>query len=279
MKSMPRSLGAACVWLSFCLPSVVVAQTIASLSFDWKSLTIKADGNLITPTWKKVLDGPYFTYRLNGGVEQFQFEDISNPDIEANTNTQLLDVAPFGTATAIQSPTEVSISANNQFTSDFNLLSGRTAEFKVPISGNYTFTVNYTGSLEINNTNTELTGDNAASLVAFMRYTKNGALSNDPNSGGQDGNFRDDTKIFIRRNNVGQETLNGFLSITQTYNNNPVHFTQGDTIKLDLFAQVQNRSFSSQPPPVLATPIPAALPLILSGLTLLIGCAKKRSRV
>jgi hypothetical protein len=195
---------------------------------------------------------------------------VANPGF-ATTNTLTVNEPPFGGATASQTPSELNLSVSNGFTSDFDVLTWRTGQFFAPEAGVYTFSLDFSGSVEVNATNTEIGNTVFASAFTFMEYTKNNATNNN-----QDGNFVFAEDIFRIADVFDAQTFTGTASITQTFGGNDVTFAQGDLITFNASTRVSTNSFSSQPP-VLATPIPAALPLLLSGLgVLLLPAARRR---
>jgi hypothetical protein len=196
---------------------------------------------------------------------------VANPGF-ATTNTLTVNEPPFGGATASQTPSELNLSVSNGFTSNFDTLTWRTGQFVAPEAGVYTFSLDFSGSLEINDTNTEIGNNVATTASTFMEYTKNNATNNN-----QDGNFVFESDLFIITDVFDAQTFSGTTAITQTFGGNDVTFAQGDLITFNASTRVQTRSFSSQPP-VLATPIPAALPLLLSGLGMLLLPAARRRR-
>ncbi len=271
MKTQLHAIQMACLSILLLSITSVNAQTIATMTFDWSSLDITANGTSITPVWQEEFDGPDYIYNLDAGVNQFATIYVPNPGF-ANTNTLAVNEPPFGAGLATQTPTTLDITVNNQFTSDFDALTFRTGQFIAPVSGVYTFAMDYTGSLEVNNTNTELGNTVFASASSFIEYTKNGATNNN-----QDGNFVFQELDFSISNMFGTQALTGQASINQTFGGNDVVFAAGDLITFNASTRVQNQSFSTQPP-VLATPIPAALPLMLSGLSLFVLSGVKRRR-
>ena len=270
MHSLIRALCG--VLLCLCGP-LAHAQAIATLNLDWNSLTITANGVDITQTlvWQNEADildiqpGQYYDSFPPGANEY-------HPNPGWSTAYSLSGANPGATATASVTPGQVSATGVAQGQTDQDVSTFRSGEFIAPVSGTYTISLGYSGLVEINSTNTELAGSNGARADVFLEYTKNNATNNN-----QDGNFTfntDPKDSFSILNQFGSQSFADTVTLTKTFGGNDIVFAQGDLIRIDASADLQLRNYLSGP--IVATPVPAALPLLLSGLGLLSVLGRRR---
>jgi hypothetical protein len=168
----------------------------------------------------------------------------------------------------------LSATANASINGDADIQVTRSAVFTAPVAGHYIFSIEYDLSAITNTINSDAnTLDVFASPFAELQYVQ----QNTQGTFNPPGSFRftdnsDVDIINLEANNQGNPflQLNDTLVLTTTQ-----AFNAGDSIRIDLTVHNQNMSVFNGT--VVTTPIPAALPLMITSLLGLFGVAKRKS--
>ncbi|MCH9698223.1 MAG: hypothetical protein K0U68_08985 [Gammaproteobacteria bacterium] len=251
--------------VSSVVPGLTHASAIASVVIDWSSLTITADGLDVTNSinWSNQFDNAE-TSLIEGSVSGSPV--INNHDIDPNpgwastrnvTDGQITSKGSIGLSNSSLSATTL---ANYTGKAESTVI--RHGEFNAE-AATYTFSVNYTASIELNTNTTEAGSAFAYAEILLINETTRSDSSRD--------NVFFFEFIELDMENLGNNSLSGMLTATKDFNDNDLAFLQGDLITLDITARADSRSISSMAP----VPIPPALLLFVSGFSMLFYRLKK----
>ena len=254
-----------------CLANTGHAASLSSADLDWNTLTIIGGGADISDSiiWDYQLDLIDTRY-IDGATSGTPIETFH--DLDPNTGwatSQSTNDGELATdAITSVSPDLVSASTEVNYTGRAESSVFRYGVFIAPVSGIYSFSVDYSLYAEVNRTNSE-TGGGANSLIAEPYAEldiREGLDFINPDIFG----FVFDT---VTVDGFGTNSGSGTLTVLGA-NGGPVfNFIAGDTIHLAATVTSLSTSYSSLPPsPV---PVPPAIVLLVSGLGALVAFGRR----
>ncbi len=255
------SLLSTCAFVA--IPNIANASALSSVTIDWSTLTITANGNNVTNSLNWInqfdsVDTNYIEGALSGPSVSNNHDVDPNPDWATIQNTSDGQVTSIANTALSNNLVRVSTVTNYTGRAESSIF--RHGEF-IADAGVYTFNVDYSVSGEINALNSE-TGGGRNSLSAFSYaelFVNNVSAGSD--SRGSSFFFDFDDTVFL--DSFGSIQNSGTLSAIMDFNDNAFNFLDGDLITIDVTAQTDSRSFSRIPAPV---PIPPAIALFVSAL-------------
>lgn len=273
-----RFLGA-CVFISqACFTNTVSAQSIATSTAHWDTLSITANGVDVTSSlvWSNqnievshhsLYDDP----SNQTSIPPFNIPNTGWASFSDNQNTIV------STASLSGDPNEISVTNTTAYNGRSDTSVIREGNFIAPEAGVYTFSIDFSLAGEVNNTHTETGGGGSsifANPYALIWYSRSNA------SGSGSFTFQDNfdvNQIADVNDTFGTASVSGTLSMAQTFARAPISFDAGESIYF--YVQVENltSSYSNEPTPLAHMPIPAALPLMATGLLGLFGIARRKS--
>ncbi len=267
-----RLLGAVCA----CLVNGAQAASLSSAEFEWNTFKITADSNDITSNISWNFQADYFdTGYIEGATtgvpitQQYKIEE--NPGWM--TSQQVNDGEIATDAKVSVTPGLPSASTEVNFTGRAESRIFRFGIFTAPVTGEYSFSVNYTLTAEVNTTNSEA-GGGLNSLVAnpyFELDIREGADFSSPDRFGFVFDGSVDVSGFGTASNSGTITVD-----RENANDDLFDFAEGDTIYVTATATSLSTSYSSRPPS--AVPVPPAIALFISGLGAFVAFGRKEKR-
>lgn len=251
----------------FSITNQVYAQAVATSTLLWDTFKIESGNTDYTAqvTWED--QKTFVSYTLNDGIPVDQ--NFSGWDVS-------LSASDVGVSVSANSVTDsFSVTSSASINSDIEIQMNRSAVFTAPASGFYTFSIDYDLSAFTDNFNSdENTIDVLASPFAELMYTQeeNGQFLFVPAGKFAFTDNQDIDPVNIEAHNAGNPTLqlNDTLVLTTLQ-----PLSAGERIEISL--EVQNLNLSTFSGTVITTPVPAALPLMVTGLIGLFGIAKRKS--
>lgn len=254
------------------------AQAISTMTIDWSSFSVRKSSTIngtktdITNSliWSNQAD--LIDYRYwdadPGNVQTSHDDQNPNPGWAA-FNSSLNTAATSSSATG--DPNTISTTANSSYYSESWARIFRTGDFVAPEDGYYEFSVDYSLYAELNSVHTE---ENGADIIfarpaASLLYARNGGTTT-----GTFAFVETDPNLELFDNFSTVSTSGTLLLDNIPATGNTIFFQAGDIISIAAKVRSNSESYSTQPIP---TPIPAALPLMITGLVGLFGIAKRKS--
>lgn len=274
-----RAVGACVFFIQVFFSNIVYAQSIATSTAYWDTLSITANGTDVTNS----LVWSYQNVNIDhsalsddqSGQPSIPPIDIPNPGWSSFSDDQNTIVS---SSSVMGDRNILSVTNTTAYNGRSDSSVKREGVFIAPEAGNYTFSIDFSLAAEVNNTHTEIGGGSSnifASPYVIMLYSR----EVEPNKAG---NFtfqdNEDVNLFTDVSDTfGTDSNSGTLSMNQTFAGSSIQFAAGESIYF--YVQVENltSSYSTEATPVAHLPIPAALPLMATGLLGLFGFAKRKS--